>query len=204
MLPEHLPAFAAASALLLLLPGPTVLMVISHALAHGRKAAAATVLGVVLGDGTAMTASLAGLGALLAVSPTLFVALRWAGAIYLVVLGLRLWRAPANAIDSTAAVPPRSRALVLHAFAVTALNPKTLVFFLAFVPQFLDRSAPVLPQLAIFEATFLTLAAMNAALYALSAAAARSALGQARVRRNLNRAGGTLLIGAGMLAAAMR
>jgi threonine/homoserine/homoserine lactone efflux protein len=179
-------------------------MVISHALAHGRKAAAATVLGVVLGDGTAMTASLAGLGALLAVSPALFVALRWAGAIYLVALGLRLWRAPANAIDSTDAVPPRSRALVFHAFAVTALNPKTLVFFLAFVPQFLDRSAPVVPQFAIFEATFLTLAAMNAAFYALSAAAARSALGQARVRRNLNRAGGSLLIGAGMLAAAMR
>lgn len=204
MLPAHWFAFAAASALLLLLPGPTVLMVISHALAHGRKAAGATVAGVVLGDGTAMTASLAGLGALLAVSPALFTALRWVGAIYLVVLGLRLWRAPAGVPGSADIVPGRSRGLVLHAFAVTALNPKTLVFFLAFVPQFLDRSASLLPQLAIFEATFLVLAALNAAFYALGASAARGALGQARVRRNLNRAGGTLLIGAGVLSAALR
>src|SRR3954454_20068447 len=94
MLLDHWLAFTAASEVLLLIPGPTVLMVISHALAHRRGAATATVAGVVLGDFVAMTASLAGLGALLAASASLFAVLRWAGAIYLVILGVKLWRAP--------------------------------------------------------------------------------------------------------------
>ena len=92
-------AFAAASAVLLTIPGPTVLLIIAHAVAHGRRAAPATMAGVVLGDLVAMTASLAGLGALLAASATLFGVLKWAGAAYLVYLGWRLWRAPVVAED---------------------------------------------------------------------------------------------------------
>lgn len=197
-------AFTAASALFLLLPGPTVLMVVSHALAHGRRAAAATVAGVVLGDFVAMTASLAGAGALLAVSSWLFTALRWAGVVYLVVLGIRLWRAPAASPSAAEPAPARARGLMLHAFAITALNPKSLVFFLAFVPQFLDRSSGLWPQLALCEATFVTLAAANAGFYALTATAARRVIRQPRVQKTVNRAGGVLLIGAGVLASGLR
>ena len=89
-------AFVAASAVLLAIPGPTILLVISYALGHGRKVASATVAGVALGDFTAMTASMLGLGALLATSAALFTVLKWVGAAYLIYLGIKLWRAPAS------------------------------------------------------------------------------------------------------------
>src|SRR3954454_213674 len=97
---EHWLAFVAASAVLLAIPGPTVLLVVSYALGYGRKSAAAIVAGVALGDLTAMTASMLGLGAALAASATLFTVLRWIGGAYLVFLvflGIRLWRAPVRA-----------------------------------------------------------------------------------------------------------
>src|SRR5690606_21870981 len=87
-------AFAAASAVVVAIPGPTILLVVSYALGHGRKMAGATVAGVTLGDFTAMTASMLGLGALLAASATLFTLLKWVGAAYLIYLGIKLWRAP--------------------------------------------------------------------------------------------------------------
>jgi threonine/homoserine/homoserine lactone efflux protein len=194
---EHWLAFAAASAVLLAIPGPTILLVISYALGHGRRAAGATVAGVALGDFTSMTASLLGLGALLATSALLFTALRWAGAAYLIWLGVKLWRAPPVIGEARAA---SSRRILLHAYAVTALNPKSIVFFIAFLPQFLDPAQPALRQMLVFEATFLTLATFNAAAYALLAAAARRAISRPGVQRAVNRTGGTLLIGAGLLA----
>src|ERR1700731_3078331 len=94
---DHFLAFAAASAILVAIPGPTVLMVISYALGHGRQATAATLLGVSLGDLTAITASMLGVGALLAASAALFTLVKWAGAVYLVYIGIKLWRAPVGA-----------------------------------------------------------------------------------------------------------
>lgn len=198
-------AFCAASAILLAIPGPTVLLVISYALGHGRKVAFATVAGVTLGDFTAMTASMLGLGALLAASASIFTVLKWAGAAYLVYLGIKLWRAPVAESDDAEHVAdlPKERPgrIFAHAYLVTALNPKSLIFFVAFLPQFLDANRPVAIQLAIFEATFLVLAAANASLYALLAAMARRQIRQSRVQRIVNRTGGSLMIGAGVLAA---
>src|SRR5579871_4646130 len=202
---EHWLAFVAASAVLLAIPGPTVLLVISYALGHGRRAAGATVAGVLLGDFTSMTASLFVLGAILAASAALFTALKWVGAAYLIYLGVKLWRAPVAIATTEVAAPiDRHRRIFLHAYAVTALNPKTIVFFIAFLPQFLDRSGPVLPQLIIFEATFLTLATVGALSYSLLASAARRTIRQPRVQRAVNRTGGGLLIGAGALALGWR
>jgi threonine/homoserine/homoserine lactone efflux protein len=201
---DHWFAFIVASVALLAIPGPTVLLVISYAMGHGRRPAAAIVAGVALGDLTSMTASMMGLGALLAASATVFTALRWVGGAYLIYLGVKLWRAPvAEALEAEA--PPASlKRIFAHAYAVTALNPKGIVFFVAFVPQFLTASAPFLPQVAVLEATFVTLAILNSAAYAMLASAARRRLRQARVRRLVNRVGGTLLIGAGALAAGWR
>lgn len=203
---EHWLAFAAASAVLLAIPGPTILLVIAYSLGHGRSVARATVAGVALGDFTAMTASMLGLGALLATSATLFTALKWAGAAYLIYLGIKLWRAPvrSDAGEADAAPPARPSRIFLHAYAVTALNPKSIVFFVAFLPQFIDPSRPLLAQMAIFEATFLTLATLNAAAYAMLASAARGRIGRPAVRRAINRAGGGLMIGAGLLALGWR
>jgi threonine/homoserine/homoserine lactone efflux protein len=198
-------AFAGVSAVLLAIPGPTILLVISYALGHGRKSAGATVGGVALGDFTAMTASMLGLGALLATSATLFVALKWIGAAYLVYLGIKLWRAPVALADpaADAGEPPRERPLriFLHTYVVTALNPKSIIFFVAFLPQFLDAAQPILPQMVIFETTFLVLAILNAGFYAMMASMARQSIRRPGVQRAVNRVGGTLMIGAGALAA---
>jgi threonine/homoserine/homoserine lactone efflux protein len=94
--------------------------------------------------------------------------------------------------------------MAAHAWLVTALNPKSLTFFIAFLPQFLDPHAGFWAQMAIFEATFLTLAFLNAFGYALVAARARGMVGNPRAIRLFNRAGGTLLVGAGIAAAAVR
>jgi len=196
-------AFVAASAVLLAIPGPTVLLVISYALGHGRRAAAATVTGVALGDFTAMTASMLGLGALLATSAELFAVLKWVGAAYLIYLGIKLWRAPVATVDASDDAVARERPLriFLHAYAVTALNPKSIIFFVAFLPQFLNHAEPVAFQMAVFEATFLALATANAATYGLVAAMARKTIRKPRVQRLVNRIGGSLMIGAGLLAA---
>ena len=204
---EHWFAFAAASAVLLAIPGPTILLVISYALGHGRKIAGATVAGVALGDFTAMTASMLGLGALLATSAAIFTVLKWVGAAYLVWLGIKLWKAPVgNDSGSTLETSPAERPLriFVHTYAVTALNPKSILFFVAFLPQFLDLSRPLFAQMAIFETTFLTLATINAALYAWLAAAAGSTIRKPNVRRIVNRLGGSLLIGAGLLTAGLK
>jgi len=197
-------AFVAAAAVLLAIPGPTITLVIAYALSRGRSAAWWTVGGVVLGDFTAMTASLLGLGALLAASATAFTVVKWLGAAYLVWLGISLWRAPVAAPEAQAAVAVPGRRILAHAFAVTALNPKGIVFFVAFLPQFVSPAAPLLPQLVTLEVTFLALAALNCGLYALLAARARSRLSSPGARRWLNRIGGGVLVGAGIAAAGLR
>lgn len=201
---EHWLAFVAASAVLLAIPGPTILLVISYALGHGRRAAPASVAGVALGDFTAMTASMMGLGVLLATSAMLFTVLKWIGAAYLIYLGLKLWRAPAGPAETQGDSGTQPGRIFVHLYAVTALNPKSIVFFVAFLPQFLDAAAPLLPQILIMESTFLVLATINALLYALLATAARRTIRKPSVQRAVNRVGGSLLIGAGVLTLAWK
>jgi threonine/homoserine/homoserine lactone efflux protein len=198
-------AFALASAALLAVPGPTVMLVVSYALGRGRSSALATVPGVSLGDFTAMTISLAGAGAVLATSASLFTVLKLLGAAYLVWLGIQLWRAgdTLGAITGVKSKADRRR-MFWNAYVVTALNPKGLVFFVAFVPQFVDPAAPLLAQFVIPEATFVTLAAVNVAIWALLAGQMRARFQRPAALRLINRIGGSFLIGAGLLTAAAR
>jgi threonine/homoserine/homoserine lactone efflux protein len=197
-------AFAAASTVLLLIPGPTVLLVVSYALTQGRRVALATAAGVALGDFTAMTLSLAGLGALLLASATLFTVLKWIGAAYLVYLGIKLWRTkPALPTVGEVVGEGEARGIFVHAFFVTALNPKSIAFFVAFVPQFIDHQAPLLPQLAVMEATFVGLATLNALLFALAADGLRSRIRRPNVLKWLNRAGASCLVGMGAATATL-
>ncbi len=196
-------AFAAASIVLLLLPGPTVLLVVSYALTQGKRVAVATAAGVALGDFTAMTLSLAGLGTLLAASATLFTALKWIGAVYLVYLGIRLWRSKPELPDVAAEPAARPHGIFAHAFVVTALNPKSIAFFIAFVPQFVDNHSSILPQLVIMEATFVGLATLNALAYALAADQLRLRIRRPGVLKWLNRAGAGCLVGMGAATAAL-
>lgn len=198
-------AFALASTVLLTVPGPTVMLVVSYALGQGRGSAWATVPGVALGDFTAMTVSLLGAGAVLAASATLFTVLKFVGAAYLVWLGIKLWRSEPS-VETLTGIGRGSgrRAMFRNAYVVTALNPKSVVFFTAFVPQFIAADRALVPQLVILEATFLTLAALSAALWAILAGEMRARFRRPEAVRLANRIGGGVMIGAGLLTAAAR
>lgn len=199
-------AFVAASIVLLIIPGPTILLVLSYALSQGRTVALATVAGVALGDLIAMSASLLGLGALVLASAELFVTLKWIGAVYLVYLGVKLYRNAADATlgDLTAKPALPARGVFRHAAAVTALNPKSIVFFIAFVPQFIRPENPLFAQFAILIVTFVSLAALNALAYALLADKMRKRISRPAVLVNLSRFGGGVLIAMGIITATFK
>lgn len=197
-------AFVAASAALLAIPGPTLTLVVGYAINGGRRTAWASVPGVTLGDFTAMTASLLGAGAVLAASATLFTALKVLGAVYLIWLGISLWRAePQGALTGGAEVRSLRR-VFWNCYAVTALNPKDIVFFVAFVPQFVDPAQPVLEQFIILEATFLTMVAINIAMWSYLGGTLRARLTRPETLRIANRVGAGFLIGAGLVTATLR
>lgn len=194
-------AFVAASAVLLIIPGPTILMVISYSVAHGRRANAPLVAAVALGDSTALVVSLLGLGALLATSAFWFTAIKWAGGLYLLYLGIKLLRAGISPAVLAAPAAPGSRwRLFANTYLVTALNPKGIVFFVAFLPQFIDPRTSVTPQMWVLALTFVTMAALNATLYAVFAGSARRLLASPRAQRRFNLTGGSLLSAAGIWA----
>ena len=206
--PEHFAAFVLASVILLVIPGPTIIMVITQALAHGRKVALASVLGVGLGDLVATSLSIAGAGALLAASASLFQALKFIGAAYLIWIGYKMWRTPANIPDMSdadvQAAGVRPVTIFRDSFLITALNPKGILFFVAFVPQFIDPALPYVPQAATYVLTFTALGILNAAAYAFAAAGARQTIRRPQVMKAAMRTGGSLLMMAGIAAALTR
>jgi threonine/homoserine/homoserine lactone efflux protein len=197
-------AFLAATIVLLIIPGPTILLVLSYALGQGWRSALPISIGVALGDFTAMTLSLLGVGALLSASATTFTLLKWAGAAYLIYLGIKLWRT-GNSLNMEARTGVVSTGkMLVHAWLVTALNLKSITFFVAFLPQFLDPGAGFFSQMIVFETTFLILAFANALGYAFVASRARSMVRNSNAVRILNRAGGVLLVSAGVATATIR
>jgi threonine/homoserine/homoserine lactone efflux protein len=199
-------AFVVASSVLLAIPGPTILLVISYAIAHGRRVALASVAGVALGDLVAMSASLLGLGAIVLTSAKLFLVLKWVGAIYLVYLGIKMIRS-AKAASFAAPEDGQGAAksgVFWHAAAVTALNPKSIAFFIAFVPQFLKPEAPLGGQFVVLIGTFVGLAALNALAYALLTDLLRKRILRPAVLPWLTRVGGGLLVAMGVGVAALR
>ena len=194
-------AFAAASAVLLVIPGPTILTVISYSMAHGRRANIPLVAAVALGDSTALVVSLVGLGALLATSAFWFTVVKWVGGLYLLYLGVRLLRAGISASELAPPAAPGSLwRLFANTYLVTALNPKGIVFFVAFLPQFIRPGEQVTRQLWMLAITFVAMATVNATLYAAFAASARKLLSSPAAKRRFNVAGGSLLSAAGVWA----
>jgi len=194
-------AFIAASLVLLVVPGPTVIMVISQALAHGRRTALACVAGVGLADVVAASLSLLGAGTILAASAAAFEAIKWVGAAYLVWIGIKMWRAPVtpHLLDlKAAAVGERTLPVFRDSFLVTVFNPKGLVFYMAFAPQFVSTSRAFLPQATLLVATFVILSMVNAGAYALLASSARQWIRRPRVLKGATRTGAAFLISAGI------
>jgi len=198
-------AYALAAFIVLIIPGPTIVLVVGRAMTYGKRSVVPLVTGVTLGDFTAMTMSLLGLGAVMAASATLFTLFKWVGAAYLLYLGVKTWRAdPETKLAPAQGLAGSDWVLLRSAYVVTALNPKSIAFFVAFLPQFVDHNAATLPQFTLMMITFLFLAALNAGLYALFAGQMYEQLQNVRARRWINRTGGTALIGAGLLTAAMK
>ena len=195
-------AYVVTSAVVLAIPGPTILLVLSYSIAHGRKATVPVVVGVALGDSVAITLSLIGLGTLLAASALWFTIIKWMGGLYLIYLGILLLRAARNPAPELIQQTPQVAANKLfgNAFIVTALNPKSIVFFIALLPQFISAAHPVIPQMWILGITFVALATIGATCYALFAASIRRLLASSRAQKIYSLSGGGLLVGAGVWA----
>jgi threonine/homoserine/homoserine lactone efflux protein len=196
-------AFVGASLALLAIPGPVVMLLLGYAVGHGRRAALAAVPGVLLGDFTSMTISLLGAGAVLSASASIFFGLKLAGAAYLVWLGVGLWRRNSTLTERPKADYDPVKAF-RDAFLVTALNPKDIVFFVAFLPQFISSARPFFRQIATIELTFLTLILISNSAWIVLGATLSGYLRTPRHIRTANRFGAFWLVGAGGLTALTR
>jgi threonine/homoserine/homoserine lactone efflux protein len=193
--------FVTASIILLIIPGPTILTVISYSVSHGRRANIPLVAAVALGDSTALVLSLLGLGTLLKASATAFIIVKSIGGLYLIYLGWKMLNAAASNGETITETKPTSRwRLFFNTYLVTALNPKGIIFFIAFLPQFISADAPLTPQLWLLSITFVALAALNATLYAIFVNTARQLLATPRAQKRFDFVGGSLLSAAGIWA----
>jgi len=202
-------AYVATSAIILAIPGPTILLVLSYSISQGRSATMPLVAGVALGDAVAITLSLIGLGTLLATSALWFTVIKWLGGLYLIYLGIKLMRSANKPLKMQSAESPGARLssprkLFGNAFIVTALNPKSIVFFIALLPQFISAAHPVTPQLWILGVTFVVLATLGATSYALFASSLRKFLAAPRAQQAYGLFGGGLLCAAGIWALGAR
>lgn len=194
-------AFVLASLVLAVTPGPGVLYILTRSLVQGRRSGLVSVAGVALGNiGNAFAAS-AGLAALFAVSSLAFSVVKYAGALYLVYLGMQMvFSGPAEAPAGVPVAAPLGR-VFRDGFVVALLNPKTTVFFAAFLPQFLSVDAPPMRQSMALGFLFVAIAAVTDSAYALAAGVAAPALRRAAARRIGRRLGGGVFIGLGVFTA---
>jgi threonine/homoserine/homoserine lactone efflux protein len=194
--------FAAASIALLVVPGPSVLYIVTRSVSQGRRAGLISVLGVHAGSAVHVTAAALGLSALLASSATAFMIVKYLGAAYLVWLGVqKLRRRESGPVEE--APPVRRSRLFTQGIVVNVLNPKTAIFFLAFLPQFVNPSrGPVALQIVVLGACFILLGIMSDGGYALLAGTIAGRIRRTkRARRRLDRASGVVYLGLGATAA---
>lgn len=194
-------AFFVATTIMILLPGPTVMLTVAHSISFGWRRALATVAGATIGIAIQLAITLIGMTSLMVLMAAWFEGLRWLGVAYLAYLGIQQWRArpEAEAEEDAAPAATRSgRSLLIQGVVVTTANPKSMFFLAAFFPQFIDPLAAPVPQFALLGVTFLAITFGFTALWAVVAGRASSAF---RSRRGIllrNRIAGTLMLGAGL------
>jgi threonine/homoserine/homoserine lactone efflux protein len=190
--------YLTAVALLIVTPGPTMLMCMTNSINHGPRRAMTSVAGAVTAVLGVMLLSAMGLGALLAASEAAFTTAKVVGAAYLIWLGIKTFRS--DAVLDTGETAPRSRSFYLQGLLVGASNPKAVLFFAAFLPQFLNPQAPIAPQFAILAATFVTLEFAVLTACALGVSRLLPLLRSARPVRWINRiCGGLFTLMGGLL-----
>jgi threonine/homoserine/homoserine lactone efflux protein len=200
--PSLLLACAAAVTLLMLIPGPNVALIVANSVTFGPRQGLMTVWGTVAAQALSLALVTLGMTALLETFHLWFGWLRWIGAAYLVWLGVQQWRAPMPDLAAVTAQPKADGSLFLQAFLVSLVNPKTLIFYTAFLPQFVVLDGDIGSQMAILSALFLLIALAVDSGWALTAAKARKLL--AKRGRLGNRLAGGILIGAGAALALLR
>lgn len=191
--------YLAAVALLVLTPGPTMLMCMTNSVNHGARRAMTSVAGSVTAVLGVMLLSAMGLGAVLSASETAFTVLKVAGAAYLIWLGIKTFRSEAPAIDIAGDAPAPRRSFFAQGFLVGASNPKAILFFAAFFPQFLDPSSPIAPQFATLALTFMAFEFSVLTLCALGVARLAPVLRASSTVRLINRVSGGLFAAMGSL-----
>jgi homoserine/homoserine lactone efflux protein len=198
-------AFFVAAWVISLSPGAGAISCMSAGMRYGYARAAWNILGLQAGILFVLVIVAAGLGAIIAASTTLFGAVKWLGAAYLVWLGIQQWRSPAAAaIDGGANVSGTPRQLLLNGFLVNATNPKSIVFMLAVLPPFIDPALPQLPQYVVCGATLFFTDLVVMSVYTGLAAKVLRALRQPRHVRWVNRTFGGLFVAAGAVLATFR
>jgi threonine/homoserine/homoserine lactone efflux protein len=197
-------AFVAACIALALLPGPVVTLLIANGLRHGTRAALINIAGVQTGLAIAIGIVAVGLTTLMATMGYWFEWVRLLGAAYLVWLGIKLIRSPIEGLESGDAPPPPPRGgFFLQGLVVLLSNPKILVFFGAFLPQFMDMGRDHIPQVALLGITFMVVSFLTDGVYALLAGRARKLFSAQRTRL-VSRISGGFMIGGGLWLALTR
>jgi threonine/homoserine/homoserine lactone efflux protein len=196
-------AFVAACIALALLPGPVVTLVIANGLRHGTRAALTNIAGVQAGLTIVIGIVAVGLTTLMATMGYWFDWVRFAGAAYLVWLGIKLIRFPVEGVNADEPPPPPRGGFFLQGFLVLLSNPKVLVFFGAFIPQFMDMNRDHVSQVTLLGVTFMVIAGLTDGLYALLAGKARTFF-SARRTRLVSRISGGFMIGGGIWLALTR
>ena len=194
-------AYVLACSLIIMVPGPTVTVIIANSVRHGTKAGLANIAGTQLGISLALMVLITGLASVMAVISEWFDVLRLVGALYLIWLGVKLWRSGGNLMAGPAR--PVKGGFFLQGFLIAVTNPKILLFFGAFIPQFVDPSANAVMQLVIFGLTFMAVAAIIDSAYAVLAGNAGGWLSRTRVQF-VERVSGVALIGGGLWLALVR
>ncbi|HYQ62058.1 LysE family translocator [Actinophytocola sp.] len=198
--------FVAATMALLIVPGPAVVYIVTRTVAQGRAAGLLSVLGVHVGSIVYVLLTSLGMSALLLASPTVFQIVKWLGVAYLVWLGIQKLRARRADDGTVAEPPPMSNARIFaQGVLVNVLNPKTLVFFVAFLPQFVDPArGPAVWQLLFFGIGFIVLGILSDGSYAMLASVLSGRLrSTAKARRRLDLSSGAIYIILGAIAAAV-
>src|SRR5215472_9115528 len=188
-------AFVLISFVLVVTPGPIVTLIISTGATRGMRAALTTVGGTTLGNVVLLTAIGFGLTWVVGHAIILFEILRWGGAAYLIWLGVQAWR---RAGSEQAAAPPAGHVHFIRGALVAVSNPKTIAFFTAFLPQFIDRSLPAAPQLAAMCCVTVLLAVLTDTTWAVTSGLGRAWFMQPARAKLLGRLSGSVLIGGGL------
>ncbi|HCY83516.1 MAG TPA: hypothetical protein DHV36_00100 [Desulfobacteraceae bacterium] len=190
-------AFVIATAVMISLPGPSVLLTVAHSISFGPWPALATVAGETAGVAVQLGVAAVGLTSLLQEVAQAFEWLRWGGALYLVYLGVRQWRGAGAPVEFDNAGVSRKN-LFIQGLVVTIPNPKSLIFIAAFLPQFIDAGQPLGIQFAVIVPTFLVITFSVTSLWALAAGHTRVFLQRRNVFKPLLRTAGCLMIAAGL------